>query len=58
MGTGNKLHPELLKISKLKNTCYDPLAKKIRKTNKLAEYDSTVDMIFASKELYEGRIEL
>lgn len=30
MGTGNKFHPELLKISKLKNTCYDPLAKKLR----------------------------
>ena len=30
MGTGNKFHPELLKFSKLKNTSYDPLAKKMR----------------------------
>lgn len=30
MGTGNKFCPELLKVSKLKNTCYDPLAKKLR----------------------------
>lgn len=30
MGTGNKFQPELLKFSKLKNTSYDPLAKKMR----------------------------
>ena len=30
MGTGNKFHPELFKIDKLKNTEYDPLAKKLR----------------------------
>ena len=30
MGTGNKFHPECLKFSKLKNTSYDPLAKKMR----------------------------
>ena len=30
MGTGNKFHPELFKIDKLKNTAYDPLAKKLR----------------------------
>lgn len=31
MGTGNKLHPEKLKIMKLKDTSYDPIAKKLRK---------------------------
>lgn len=31
MGTGNKLNPERLKIMKLKDTCYDPLAKRLRK---------------------------
>lgn len=31
MGTGNKLHPERLKIMKLKNTSYDPIAKRLRK---------------------------
>lgn len=30
MGTGNKFYPEYLKFSKLKNTSYDPLAKKMR----------------------------
>ncbi len=30
MGTGNKFHPELFKITKLKNTAYDPLARKLR----------------------------
>ena len=39
MGAGNKLHPELFKIEKLKKTAYDPLAKKLRyllKDNKKA----------------------
>ena len=31
MGTGNKLNPELLKITDIRKTSYDPLAKKIRK---------------------------
>ena len=31
MGTGNKLHPEMFKITKLKKTAYDPLAKILRK---------------------------
>lgn len=30
MGTGNKLHPELFKITSLSKTEYDPLAKKMR----------------------------
>ena len=30
MGTGNRFHPELLDIKKLKDTANDPLAKKIR----------------------------
>lgn len=31
MGTGNKLNPEMLSITKLSKTKYDPLAKKLRK---------------------------
>ena len=31
MGTGRKIHPELLKITDLSKTNYDPIAKKIRK---------------------------
>ena len=30
MGTGNKFHPELLEITEIKKTSYDPLAKVIR----------------------------
>ena len=30
MGTGNKFHPELFSITKLKKTAYDPLARKLR----------------------------
>jgi len=31
MGTGNKMHPELLNITEIKKTSYDPIAKEIRK---------------------------
>lgn len=31
MGTGNKMHPERLKVMKLKDTNYDPIAKRLRK---------------------------
>ena len=31
MGTGNKLHPERLKIMDIRKTTYDPIAKIIRK---------------------------
>ncbi|HOO68105.1 MAG TPA: ThiF family adenylyltransferase [Bacilli bacterium] len=40
MGTGNKFHPELLEITKLKDTTYDPIAKLLR--NKLKGKDIMV----------------
>ncbi len=58
MGTGNKFHPEMFKIDKLKNTTYDPLAKKMRyllKDNK--ELLNT--MVIYSREQpteYKGKI--
>lgn len=58
MGTGNKFHPEMFKIDKLKNTEYDPLAKKMRyllKDNK--ELLNT--MVIYSREQpteYKGKI--
>ena len=58
MGTGNKFHPEKFEIDKLKNSTYDPLAKKMRyllKDNK--ELLNT--MIIYSKEEptpYKGKI--
>ena len=35
MGTGNKLNPELLSITDIRKTNYDPLAKRIRKFVKI-----------------------
>ena len=58
MGTGNKFHPEKFEIDKLKNSTYDPLAKKMRyllKDNK--ELLNT--MVIYSKEEptpYKGKI--
>lgn len=40
MGTGNKLNPELLQITDIRKTSYDPLAKRLRKfvvDNKIKE---------------------
>lgn len=47
MGTGNKFHPELLEITELKKTSYDPLAKVIR--NKF-KYEKRKIMVVCSKE--------
>lgn len=47
MGTGNKFHPELLEITELKKTNYDPLAKVIR--NKF-KYEKRKIMVVCSKE--------
>ncbi len=58
MGTGNKFHPEKFEIDKLKNSTYDPLAKKMRyllKDNK--ELLNT--MVIYSREQpteYKGKI--
>ena len=42
MGTGNKLNPSLLKICELKNTSYDPLAKRLRKFAKENNINSKI----------------
>ncbi|MBQ6281913.1 MAG: ThiF family adenylyltransferase [Bacilli bacterium] len=47
MGTGNKFHPEMLKITELKKTSYDPLAKVIR--NKFKEEKRKI-MVVSSTE--------
>ncbi len=58
MGTGNKFHPEKFEIDRLKNSTYDPLAKKMRyllKDNK--ELLNT--MVIYSREQpteYKGKI--
>ena len=47
MGTGNKFHPELLEITELKKTSYDPLARVIR--NKFKNEKRKI-MVVYSKE--------
>ena len=47
MGTSNKFHPEMLKITELKKTSYDPLAKVIR--NKFKEEKRKI-MVVSSTE--------
>jgi len=47
MGTGNKLHPELLEIIELKKTTYDPIAKVLR--NKFKNEKKKI-MVICSKE--------
>ena len=47
MGTGNKFHPELLEITELKKTSYDPLARIIR--NKFKDENRKI-MVVSSKE--------
>ncbi len=58
MGTGNKFHPELFKITSLKKTEYDPLARKLRnllKDNK--ELLNTTVLYSSEKPVpYKGKI--
>lgn len=48
MGTGNKFHPEMLEITEIKKTSYDPLAKVIR--NKFKNEKRKI-MVVCSKEV-------
>ena len=49
MGTGRKMKPSLLEITDITKTCYDPLAKKIRKMVKDERIKGKV-MVVSSKE--------
>jgi len=50
MGMAKKLHPELLEISDIRKTCYDPIAKKIRKFIKDNNIKDKV-IVVSSKEI-------
>lgn len=50
MGTGNKLHPEKLKIMKLKDTSYDPIAKKLRKYVKDKKISKDIYVVCSTEE--------
>ena len=59
MGTGNKLHPELFKITSLSKTEYDPLAKKMRyKFRDNKEILNRVMVIYSSEKPseFKGKI--
>lgn len=50
MGTGNKMHPELLEITELNKTSYDPIARILRKMVKDEKIKGKI-MVVASKEV-------
>ena len=57
MGTGNKMHPELLKIDDIRKTEYDPIAKIIRKMVKDEKIKGNIPVIFSKeKPLVKGKI--
>ena len=57
MGTGNKMHPEMLEICDIRKTSYDPIAKKIRKMVNDEKIRGKVPVIY-SKEvpLIRGKV--
>ena len=57
MGTGNKMHPELLEITDIRKTEYDPIAKIIRKMTKDEKIKDKIPVIFSKeKPLVKGKI--
>ena len=57
MGTGNKMHPELLEIDDIRKTEYHPIAKIIRKMVKDEKIKGNIPVIFSKeKPLVKGKI--
>ena len=57
MGTGNKMHPELLEISDIRKTEYDPIAKIIRKMVKEAKIKEKIPVIYSKeKPIIKGKV--
>lgn len=57
MGTGNKMHPELLEITDIRKTSYDPIAKIIRQMVKDEKINKKVPVIFSKeKPLVKGKV--
>ena len=50
MGTGNKMKPELLEITDIRKTEYDPIAKKIRKMIKEENIKGKVPAVFSKEK--------
>ena len=57
MGTGNKMHPELLEITDIRKTSYDPIAKIIRKMVKDEKINKKIPVISSKeKPIIKGKI--
>lgn len=54
MGTGNKFHPEMFLIDKLKKTTYDPLAKKLRYLLKENKNALEIPVAYSKEESVKG----
>lgn len=50
MGTGNKMKPELLEITDIRKTSYDPLSKKIRKMVKEENIKGKIPVIYSKEQ--------
>ena len=53
MGMGNKLHPELIEISELSKTSYDPIAKVIRKKLRSEKITGKVPVVYSKEEPFK-----
>lgn len=54
MGTGKKLHPELLEIGYLNETSYDPLAKRLRKMLKDEHIYGKVPVVYSKEQVFKN----
>lgn len=54
MGTGKKLHPELLEISYLDKTSYDPVAKRLRKMLKDEHIYGKVPVVYSKEQVVKS----
>lgn len=53
MGMGNKLHPELIEISEISKTSYDPIAKVIRKKLRSERIIGKVPVVYSKEEPFK-----
>ncbi len=53
MGMGNKLHPELIEISDISKTSYDPIAKVIRKKLRSERIEGKVPVVYSKEEPFK-----
>lgn len=57
MGTGNKMHPEMLEIADIRKTEYDPIARSIRKMVKEEKINKKIPVIFSKeKPVIKGKV--